>query len=298
MPYRPPGVREKHGRFYLVRRGKWLPLTRVSEGEIPLLEAFYRLTADNPRTMAGVLLAYLAEGTEEIRAVTRAKYRQAVVTRLIPFCGHMPLDALKPTHVAQYLEERRRAGAGTAGNRERAVLSSACNFGMRRGWLQSNPCYGVRRNREKPAVRYVEHAELVPALDRAPPQLYQILATAYLTGARQTDLMAWQRANVVAAGIEYTESKTGKLRLIAWTPTLRKVVDAALARSPGEFVFTSARGLPWTTWGLQSALRRFGAGFRFRDLRPKAETDAPGTLGHAGQMARRYTRRLTVRPVK
>lgn len=298
MFQRPPGVTEKHGRYYLIRQNKWLPLTRTDEGEIALLERYYELTRDDPRTMAGVLLAYLKDGTSEIRAVTRHKYRQAIITRLIPWCGHMPLNAMKPGHVAQYLEARKKAKAATAGNRERAVLSSAFAFGMRRGWLDFNPCYGVKRNREKPSSRYVDHPELVAVLDRAPPELYFLMSAAYLTGARQTDLLTWTRKNITETGIEYVESKTGKPRLIGWTPTLRKIIRGALERSALASVFVTATGVPWTGWGLQSALRRFKPGFKFRELRPKAETDAPGTLGHVGQMQRAYSRRTTLKPVK
>jgi integrase len=295
---RPPGVTVKNGRYYLVRKNKWHPLTRVDKGEIALLEAYYALTKDDPRTMAALLLAYLAEGTSDLRANTRARYRQDILSRLVPVFGAMPIGSVRPRHVAQYLERRKRAGAAVAGNRERAVLSSACAFAMRQGWLDFNPCYGVRRNKERPSNRYVEHKDLAAQLDRAPPALYHLLAVAYLTGARQTDLMAWRRENVTEKGIEYVESKTGKPRLIEWTPTLRHIVRDALRRSKGPSVFTSPRGLVWTTWGLQSAMRRFKPGFRFRDLRPKAETDAPGVLGHTGQMQARYTRRQTVRPVK
>ena len=294
----PPGCTIKHGRYYLIRRNRWEKLTRVSEGEVAFWRAYYRLTQAEPNSMAGVLLAYLEHGTDEITPGTRKKYEQAIVMRLIPYCGHMPPDRLSSGDVAQYLQARKEAGAAVAGNRERAALSSAINFAMRRGWMDSNPCHGVRRNRERPSKRYVEHGELVTALDRAPLPLYHLMSAAYLTGARQTDLMAWTKANLTKDGIEYTESKTGKPRLIRWTPTLTTIISAACARSQGEHVFVSETGKPWTVWGLQSALRRFQAGFRFRDLRPKAETDSPGILGHSGQMRGRYTRRTQIKPVK
>lgn len=293
-----PGIRVKHGRYYYVRKHKWTALTRVDKGEIALLEAYYALTRDDPKTMASLLMAYLADGTEDLKAITRLKYRQAIVSMLIPVFGKMPMGTLEPGHVSQFLEKRKRAGAAVAGNREKAVLSSACSFGMRQGWLRFNPCYGTRRNKERPSARYVEHTELVTQLDRAPPELYPLIGSGYLTGMRQTDLRKLKRTNLTVRGIEYTESKTGKRRLVEWTPTLRKLVTMALERSKGEHVFTSARGKPWSQWGLQSAMRRFKPGFRFRDLRPKAETDAPGTLGHTGQMQSRYTRRQTVKPVK
>lgn len=295
----PPGVHEDHGRYFWINRNKWHPLTRKEDGEVALLEAYYVLTRNDPRTMAGVMIAYLHDGISELTPETQAKYRQAVVSRLIPYCGHMLRNTMKPTHVAQFLEARKQAGAAVGGNREKAVLASVFNFGMRRGWLDYNPCRGVERNTERPSTRYVEHTELVPALDRAPPGLYELLAAAYLTGLRQTDLRLMKKDQVTEAGVLVTESKTKKRRLIEWTPTVRKIFSAALARSENEYVFTTPRGLPWSIWGLQSAMRRLGAGFRFRDLRPKAASDAAhNVLGHAAGMLSRYKRRERLKPVK
>lgn len=295
----PPGVHEKHGRFYWVNRNRWHPLTRKDEGEVALLEAYYTIARNDPRTMAGVMVAYLQEGMNELKPITRAKYRQAIVSRLIPYCGHMLRNSMKPTHVAQYLEARKRSGASTAGNRERAVLASVINFGMRRGWIDSNPCHGVPRNKERPDSRYVTHDELRPALDAAPAPLYDLLSAAYLTGLRQTDLRLMKKEQLTADGILVTESKTGKERTVEWTPTLRRIIHAAVERSQNEYVFTTAKGLPWSVWGLQSAMRRFDAGFRFRDLRPKAASDsAHNILGHAAGMLSRYKRRERLKPVK
>jgi hypothetical protein len=58
-------------------------------------------------------------------------------------------------------------------------------------------------------------------------------------------------------------------------------VDLALARSTCEHVFVSAAGRPYTMDGLQCAMKRFGAAFKFRELRPKAASDAThNVLGH------------------
>lgn len=299
----PPGVTPKHGRYYVVRRNKWLPLTRIEEGEVALLEAYYELTKADPYNMAGILLSFVKHGMEELRAPTQKDYRRIVVTRLIPFCGHMPRNALKSAHVAQYLERRKQEGSAVAGNRERACLSSACEYAMRRGWLDFNPCRGVRRNKERPSKAYVPHDALSEAIDRAPPCVQDLLAVAYLTGIRQTDLRLMKPNSVSAGRIRFTESKTGKPAEYEITPTLRIFIDRALARSAelgSEFLFTSPRGLPWSEWGLQSAMRRLNAGFQFRQLRPKAQTDAPdrNVIGHMGQMRVAYTRQERRRPVK
>lgn len=97
----------------------------------------------------------------------------------------------------------------------------------------------------------------------------------------------------------FIESKTGKPADYEITPTLAFFVNRALGRG-GEFLFTSPRGLPWSEWGLQSAMRRLQPGFQFRQLRPKAQTDAPdrNVIGHMGQMRAVYTRGERRRPVK
>lgn len=295
----PPGVTTKNGRYYIVRRNKWIGLTRIDAGEVALLEAYYELTHADPHNMAGVLLAFVKTGMTKLRPPTQRDYRRIVVTRLIPFCGSMARNTLKATHVAQYLEQREAAKAAVAGNRERACLSSACNYGMRKGWLDFNPCHGVRRNTERPSKVYVSHEALTSAIDRAPECVQDLLAVAYLTGIRQTDLRLMLPDSVNGDRMVFTESKTGKPADYEITKTLRFFIDRALARG-GEYLFTSPKGLAWSEWGLQSAMRRLKPGFQFRQLRPKAQTDAQdrNVIGHVGQMRMAYTRGEKRRPVK
>jgi integrase len=275
---------------------------------------------------------YAEHGMKKLAASTQKKYRDTYAPAMLHHFGHWWCNDLESTHVAQYLqwcEENHRA---IAGNREKAFLSSVFEYAMRKGWSARNPCRGVRRNSEGESLRYVTHDELVPQLDRAPPELYSLMGVAYLLGSRQTDLRLAQWSQVQDALLCVIESKTGKPNEHEITPTVRlllnkaaehreavaqrydaaatkleqlsqfrraakhKVYAAAVRSSP--FIFLSQRGLPWSEWGLQSALRRFGAGFQFRQLRPKAETDKPGVLGHTGQMQRRYTKVRRLSAVK
>lgn len=298
-----PGVTQKHGRYYWVSKNKWHPLTRVDEGEVALLEAYYELTRNDPNTMAGILMCYLKQGVPLLGEDTQKKYREYILTRLIPYCGHMLRETMTAGHVAQYLEQRKEAGAPIVANRERSALSSACEFAMRKGWLSNNPCRGVRRNKEVPSQHYVEHGELVPALDRAPVQIYHFLGVLYLTGARQKDLMVLRKTALTPEGIRIVESKTrkstGKVRTIKWSPVLRTLVSAACARSTTDFVFVNSDGEPWGVWALQSAMRRLGPDFTMRQLRSKAASDTEeNILSHDPGMLRVYKRRSVVRPVK
>jgi hypothetical protein len=356
----PTGVVPKHGRYYLLdrvtgedgkRRKVWHPLTRVSEGAIPFWRAYYRLTKADPEFMAGVFLAFLEEGLPEkvrdgdLTQGTADKYEEYILLRLVPYCGHMHRTDINSAHVARYLAERKKAGAPIAANRERAAWSTTNEWAMGKGWLTSNPCRGVRRNKERGSLEYVQHEPLVSALDRASviePELYCLMGIAYLLGSRQTDLRLAEESQITVDPVRkceilrIVENKTrktaGKVNEHEITPTVRLLLDkarehkeavarryelaaeklerrsqkrrAAASRAKAAAVratphiFVSHRGLPWSEWGLQSALRRFGAGFQFRQLRPKAETDKPGTLGHSGQMQRLYTRRRRLKAVK
>jgi integrase len=312
----PPGVTPKHGRYYVVRQNKWHPLTRVEEGEVACLEAYYELTKASPHNMAGVLLAFVKNGMGALRPPTQRDYRRIVITRLIPFCGHMARNSVKPSHVAQYLDRRQEEGSPVAGNRERACLSSACNYGMRKGWLESNPCRGVRRNRERPSRAYVETDALIEMHGRAHAALQLLVNGAYLSGIRFTDLAALKRSMLVTLKVDgqwrtyirWDESKTDKPNLMEVGPLLAEVFRRAIeygdaistkitkklpeARPLPEHIFVNTRGQPWTQYALSSAMRYAKAPFAFRQLRAKAETDASNknVLGHEGQMKEVYTR--------
>lgn len=327
----PTGVRYKNGSWHWVVKHKWTKLCRVSDGRAQLYLQLLERAGAVPDSMWYLLLMYLKNGLGELAESTQEHYRNDIL-RLLHHFGHFQVAEVEPTHIAQFLEWCKENDRGTTGNREKAVLASAFNYGMRKGWATYNPCKGVRRNKETPSTTYVEHETLVHDVDRAPPELAALYGVAYLLGIRQTDLRLVEVSAITHEGLKVTESKTKKLNTHKITPTVRQFLEMALEhkerrachcesvaermkkRSEYESaeswrakaaairarpqIFLSHRGLPWTVWGLQSALRRFGPSFQFRQLRPKAETDKPGVLGHTGQMQRRYQRRRQLSAVK
>lgn len=295
----PPKVHEKNGRYYYVHRNQWLKLTRTDEGESALYLALHELTADKPATLGQVMNLYIAKGMGELRATTRKRYL-GTVNRLRHHFGHMRVGSLKPTHVAQFLETRKREGSPITANRERAVLSSIHEFGMRQGWIEANPCRGVRRNKETPRARYVTDAEFLEAFNAANEPFQDFLAIALLSGAREGDVRSWPRSVAQAKGLSYAESKTGKPRSVAWSDALRFFVNRALARSKGcETMLVNKFGKPWGEWAIQSQMRRLPGDWQLRDLRAKAATDAEhNILGHRSAMLRVYQREQRTKPLR
>jgi integrase len=193
-----------------------------------------------------------------------------------------------------------------SGNRERAALSSTYEFAMRNGLARRNPCRGVKRNKERPSKKNLNSVTLAADFDRAPPHFALVLQFAYITGMREEDIINLEVGAATPAGIEWTESKTDKDAVIAWTPTLRglfrEIMEARNALDPQPEhtrLLTNRFGEPLTMWGITSNVRRLKVDWTFRDLRPKAQTDAGdrNVLGHVGQMRERYTRRSKRVPV-
>jgi len=295
----PAKVHIKNGRYYYVHGNKWNKLSRVDEGTPALYRALQPFTVERPATYGQVMIRYIAEALPELKPASQPEYERIISVRLQHHFGSMILGTLKPTHIAQYLEMRKREGAPVGGNRERAVLGSICGWAMRFGWLDSNPCHGVRRNRETPSKRYITDEDFRTAFDRAGDPLQDLLAVALLTGLRQTDLRTLRKSAVTREGLELRQSKDGKLRLIEWSDALRYFVKRAQERSRGEFLFVGPWGRPWSVSGLQSAMKRLGPGFRFRDIRAKAASDAGhNVLGHDAQMLVRYVRAQRLKPVR
>lgn len=313
----PAGVREKHGSWHWVVKHKWTKLCRVSAGRAQLYLQLLEQAGPVPDSMWYLLLMYMKNGLDELAESTRVHYRNDIL-RLLHHFGHFQVVEIEPTHVAQFLEWCKENSRGTTGNRERAVLSSAFNYGMRKGWASYNPCVGVRRNKETPSTVYVEHSVLVNEVNRSPPWLMALYGVAYLLGIRQKDLRLVEKSAITHKGLLVTETKTGKQNTHEITPTVRYFLEMAIAhqetvalrhekagrqeradeiRSHPQ-IFLSERGKPWSESGLQSCLQRFQPAFNFRQLRPKAETDKPGTLGHTGQMRQVYTRRRQLSAVK
>lgn len=297
-----PKVHTKNGRYYYVHANRWHALTRVDEGETALYLALADITSDRPASLGQLMQQYLARGMTELAEPTRKSYRNIIEARLLHAFGHMPVDSLKPKHVAKFLETRKREGHPARGNRERAVLSSVHVFGMRQEWCESNPCLGVKRNTERPRKRYVTDAEFLAAFNASPEPFQDLIAIAYLTGARQGDLRAWKRADMREAGISYVESKTGKRRELAWSDALRFFVGRALKRAQNaesDVLLVNKWGRPWTEWAIHSQLRRLKVTWRFHDLRAKAATDSEhNVLGHRSDMLRVYRRQDRVKPVR
>lgn len=294
----PKHVHQKGPSLYYVRGNKWTWLCKADAPEEELIGSVWRLLNAGREDVKTIANDYLANRLPRKALATQADYERIIRNRIIPIFGDMRPDDLSSKDIAMYLEKRDREGHGSRGNKEVAVLSSVLNHGMRMGKVAINPTIGVSRNSSGKRTFYVENESLRLALRNSPEGFRHLLWAAYLTGFRQRDLMNMNRDHITPEGIRIIQSKDGKHILMAWSESLRRVVRRSLERSKCQYVFTNEHGQKWTTWGVQSAMRRMraktGVEWRFHDLRAKAESDHETGLG----LMTRYNRARHLKAVK
>lgn len=224
------------------------------------------------------------------------------LSRLRGVFGEMPLTALKPQHIYQYVERR---GAKTAAHREIEVLSHAFTKAVQWGFIDRHPFKGeVRLESEPPRTRYVEDWEIVEclALDSRRKKGSVVAIQAYIrlklmTGMARSDLLRLTADNLKEDGIHNqrhkTRQTTGKATIYSWTPELREAVALARAVRPalspflfckrnGEGYFDEATGEAhgWASMWQRFMDRVLGETkvterFTEHDLRAKCASDAP-----------------------
>lgn len=264
-------------------------LGRLDEGEGVLRARYAEILSPVPRTMGDLMGAWILE-PHELAERTRSEYERQLAVTLEPVFGKVPIRDLRPSHIGQYMEKRGNVSA----NREIACLSTVCEWAIRKGWMEVNPCRGVRRNRETPRHRYITNAELGEALKRTTPEFRDFMLAAYFTGFRQADLRGLRWSQVSKKGITLTEAKTGKKVAMRLSAPLSAVLSRCKARNAEGYVFVNSAGEPWSFWAVQSAMRRLSVEWTFHDLRAKAESDHKSGLG----LLARYKRAKRLEPTR
>ncbi|MBB5017795.1 integrase [Chitinivorax tropicus] len=290
----PPRMYRKNGAYYYVtHQNKWIRLSdnlEEAKRRWVEIEAPCRLPTQG---MLAVFNRYAVEVLPKKSKSTRDEQNRQIKLLEAAFGDFRP-DEIKPLHIAQYLDTRAEQGGAVSGNREKALLSHVFTQAMRWGIIDTNPCRGVTRNRERPRDRYVEDGELARFLefcrtlkhgmlaDRKgkPPVMTEgkayagnlmsgeVVATAleiaYLAAQRQQDVLQLTLDSIREDGL-FIQQLKGKDRkpvkvLVGWAPRLSEAVGRAqkLSRPKGSrYLFVSSRtGQPYTPSGFKSLVQK------------------------------------------
>lgn len=229
-----------------------------------------------------------------------------------------PIDSITPQVVAQYRDART---AKVRANREIALLSHM--FTIAREWgltSNANPCFGVRRNKEKPRDYYAGDIVWNAVYSEAVQELKDAMDLAYLTGQRPADVLKVATTDLNAGFLMVKQGKTEKkLRLRLEDAGVQSALSAfindlqerrALAGIKTSSLITNTSGLRmsqqmlrnrWDEAREKAAIKAGADGdsslavlirqFQFKDIRPKAASEIE--LAHASRLLGHSTEEMT-----
>lgn len=302
----PQRVYLRHGAYYFVdKAGKW---NRLGDNKADALRAYADLLHGPQSSFEALAKKY--EQTKMVHKAAKTRRDQTTqLARLVSVFGKMPAAHIRPGHVARYRDERSQT-APVSANRELALLRHVMAMAVEWEIVPTNPCTGIKGNKEKPRTRYVTDEEFRVVYADAPMLVQVMMGLAYVTGQRESDLLRLRGSDLLPEGVAFTQGKTGKRLIVRWTDSLRAAVQLAIdmPRRPGvvsTFLITRQNGQPLTPDGFRTVWQRhirscFERGlivkrFTFHDLRAKAGSDGADEklLGHMdpGVLRRVYRRR-------
>ncbi len=318
-------MRLSHGVYYHVaykdtetgRKQVWLRLSRDYSKALSRWAVIEGDCHSQGTTVSKGIDRYLIEVLPKHAKTTRREYiRHANQVR--PVFGCMELSDVTGQHIAQYRDNRSKP---ISANRELAFLSTVFSKCLDWGWLQSNPCHGIRRNKESKREKYVLDSEIEKIREVASPQVQYIIDLALITALRKKDILSIKLSDFNNGLLTVTTSKTGKVQVFEMSPALTECYEKTrkLRRRVGSvYLFCNRSGQSYVTEkdtcsGFDSIWQRLkkktGVDFTFHDLRGKTLTDARNKHGRdyaqdlagheSGETTERYIKRKnTIVPMK
>lgn len=221
------------------------------------------------------------------------------LTNLLRVFGHMPIDAIAPMHIRQYMDIRGQT-AKVRANREKALFSHIFNKAREWGFTTAqNPCQGVKGFKETGRSRYVTDEEFERVKINAHYTVVDAMDIALLTGQRPADVLKIRRADIRDGALWIVQNKTGARLGIEVTGELAAVIDRIKQRPSkaiSAYLIQDENGQPLSQFALRSRFDKARTlakvDFQFRDIRAKAATDT-GDLAHSQKLLAHKNREMT-----
>ena len=226
------------------------------------------------------------------------------LTNLLRVFSHMPIDAIAPLHIREYLDIRGQV-AQVRANREKALFSHIFNKAREWGYTtMPNPCQGVRSFKEKGRDRYVTDEEFECVKTCAHYTVADAMDLALLTGQRPADVLKIKLNDIRDGALWIVQNKTGARLGIEITGHLAKVIERINLRprkATGQFLIQDENGQALSPFALRSRFDKARilakVNFQFRDIRAKAATDT-GDLAHSQKLLAHKSRQMTEHYIK
>ena len=233
------------------------------------------------------------------KSIQTRKGNDKELANLLKVFAHMPIDAIAPMHVREYMDIRGQA-AKVRANREKALLSHIFNKAREWGYTAlQNPCQGVKGFKETGRSRYITDSEFDQVKAHAHFTVIDAMDLALLTGQRPADVLKLKRTDIRDGALWIVQNKTGQRLGVEVTGELASVIariDERPRQAISAWLIQDENGQPLTQCALRSRFDKARAlakvDFQFRDIRAKAATDT-GDLAHSQTLLGHKNRDMT-----
>ena len=238
------------------------------------------------------------------KSIQTRKDNDKELANLLKVFAHMPIDAIAPMHVREYMDIRGQA-AKVRANREKALLSHIFNKAREWGYTAlQNPCQGVKGFKETGRSRYITDAEFDQVKAHAHFTVIDAMDLALLTGQRPADVLKLKRTDIRDGALWIVQNKTGQRLGVEVTGELAAVIARINGRprqAISAWLIQDENGQPLTQFALRSRFDKARTlakvDFQFRDIRGKAATDT-GNLAHSQKLLGHRNRDMTEHYIK
>ena len=238
------------------------------------------------------------------KSIQTRKDNEKELANLLKVFGLVPMDAIAPMHIRQYMDIRGEV-AKVRANREKALFSHIFNKAREWGYTAlQNPCQGVKGFKETGRSRYITDEEFAQVKAHAHFTVVDAMDLALLTGQRPADVLKLKRSDIRDGALWILQNKTAHRLGVEVTGELAGVI-AKIGGRPrtaiDAYLVQDENGQPLSLFQLRSrfekARRLAKVDFQFRDIRAKAATDT-GDLAHSQTLLGHKNRQMTEHYVK
>jgi len=304
----PACVYQKHGAYWLVKKGKWI---RLGADLNAALHEYARQISVPTNGLPSLIDKALPFLIAEKAKSTQAQYTYSAKLLKKVF-AEFHADQVKHGDIVQMMDAYSSTVA--IANRLLTVLKLTYQWALDRNLVEINPCVSVKRLKQYSRDRLISEAEFRAIYSQAAPWLQIVIDLCYLTGQRIGDILSLQRQQLLDEGIFFEQQKTGKRLIVGWTPELRAVIDRAKKEAYGvaamQYLLAGRGGrlrLHSNVWRcFKTAAQKAGIdNVTLHDLRAMSGTDAEkqgidpmALLGHTDSRTTRiYLRDKTTKVV-
>jgi len=289
-----PRVHQSHGRWYRsvdteerLANGKikqkWLPLTRVDEGEQALLRALADLKVEpDPGQMPVAIADYMKGKARELTPGVATEYRRMFDVIALGFADFR-VDQVRPGDVLDFVQQF--SAKPTARRAYKARLSGFFAWCVITDRCATNPCSEIRLSAPPKRTAKFDAGAFWKLHEQLPAQGKAFLDLLYLTRQRPTDIRLLRESQIKDGHVHFRPSKTARSTGVSVSVPLTAEIEAAvkMAKSAQKvrtlrdgYVIASSKGQPYTKEGLYkmwaTALKaaKLPTGITTRDVRPFA----------------------------